>query len=50
MRQMVGVDLGFIGVDWEVDWGAVDMMLSLIVPEVTGLVSIAKWVLQDVTR
>ena len=37
MRQMVGVDLGFIGVDWEVEWGAVDMMLSSIAPQVTGI-------------
>jgi len=27
---------GFIGVDWEVDWGILDMMLSLIALEATG--------------
>jgi len=34
---MIGVHLGLIGVDWEVDWGVVDMVLSLIAPEVTGI-------------
>ena len=34
---MMGVSLGFIGVDWEVDWGAMDTMLSSIVLEVTGI-------------
>jgi len=29
--------LGFIGVDWEVDWGVMDAKLSSIVPEVTGI-------------
>ena len=28
---------GFIGVDWEVGWGVMDIMLSLIAPEVTGV-------------
>jgi len=28
---------GFIGVDWEVDWGVVDTMLSSIALEVTGI-------------
>jgi len=36
MRWTVGVSSGFVGVDW-VDWGAMDMMLSLIVLEVTGI-------------
>jgi len=34
---MIGVSLGFIRVDWEVDLGAVDMMLSSIAPEVDGI-------------
>ena len=29
--------MGFVGVDWEVDWGVVDMMPSLIVLEVTRI-------------
>ena len=29
------MDSGFIRVDWEVDWGVVDAMLSSIAPEVT---------------
>jgi len=37
MQQIIGVSLGFIGVDWEVDWGTVDTMLSSIVLEVTGI-------------
>ena len=35
--MMIGVGSGFVGVDWEVDWRAMDMMLSLIVLEVTGI-------------
>jgi len=31
------VGLGFIRVDWEVDWGVMDMMLSSIAPEVTRI-------------
>jgi len=34
---MVGVDSSLVGVDWGVDWGAVDSMLSLIAPEVTRI-------------
>ena len=30
---MIGITLGFIGVGWEVDWWAMDLMLNLIVPE-----------------
>jgi len=37
LQWTVGMGLGFIGIDWEVDWGVVDMMLSLIVPEVTRI-------------
>jgi len=45
-----GVSLDFIGVDWEVDCGVMDMMLSSIAPEVTRIVSISKRVLWDVTQ
>ena len=34
---MIGVSSGFVGVDWEVDWGAMDMTLSSIVLEVNML-------------
>jgi len=34
---MVGVDSVFVRVDWEVDWGAMDSMLCLIVLEVTRI-------------
>ena len=30
--MMIGIGSGFIGVCWEVDWGVMDKMLSLIVP------------------
>ena len=31
------MSLGLIGVDWEMDWGGVDMMISWKVPEVIGI-------------
>ena len=46
---MIGVDSGFIRVDWEVDWGAVDMMLSSIAPEVTRISQHFQKVLWDIT-
>ena len=38
LQWTVGVSLGFVGVDWEVDWGVMDTMLSLIVPEVARII------------
>ena len=37
MHLAVGMGLIFFGIDWEVDWGVMDMMLSSIVPEVTQI-------------
>src|SRR5882724_12296993 len=38
MWQMIGVSLSFIGVDWRVDWGVVDVMLSSIALEVARII------------
>ena len=35
--KMIGVGLGFIRVDWEVDWGAMVTMLSSMVLEMTSI-------------
>jgi len=37
MQWTIGVSSGFIGVDWEVDWGTMDMMLSSIALELAGI-------------
>ena len=31
--MMIGIALDFVGVCWEVDWGVMDMVLSLTAPE-----------------
>jgi len=35
VQQTIGVCSGLIRVDWEMDWGAMGMMISSKVPEVT---------------
>jgi len=37
LQWTVGVGLGFVGVDWEVDWRVEDVMLSSIALEVTWI-------------